>query len=72
MLLPRSPGVRSPTPVNVQGDPHYKGVTEVKMLTASAYRRTRIGNSAINNASPCADLYGTIFRLSRVMSGAKK
>lgn len=65
MLLPSSPGKG----VNVQGDPHHRGVTKIKMLTA--YRNTSFEKSAINNASQCTDLiYGTI--LSRVTSGAKK
>lgn len=41
------------------------------MLTAYAYYGTSIGNNAVN-ASQCTDLiYGTIFRLSGVISGAK-
>lgn len=68
MLLPRSPSVG----VNVQGDAHHKDIARIKMLTAYAYCGTSIGNDALNNASQCTDLiYGTIFRLSRVISGAK-
>lgn len=67
MLLPRAPGIGA----NVQGDPHHKGVTKIKMLTASAYCNASFGSSAINNASQCTDLiYGAI--LPRVISGAKK